>query len=178
MAIIPDRRALRRAYMRLMRHPGSPQRTGRGIAIGLMVAFVVPFTFHMVLALALAILLRGARFAAMLATWVVNPLTIPVLYPIQCYVGGYLTGRPLSYTSVAKWFSDVFTDPSWSSFEAFGKGLLIPFFAGGLFFGIVASVAGYYATTAMIVRFRERRAARKGPPGLGGVARKEAHNRG
>lgn len=158
---IPNRKEIRKAYLRIIRHPGSPRRTGRGIAIGLFVAFLIPFTFHMLLALLLAFLLRGAKFAAACATWIINPLTIPLIYPLQCYVGGFLVGRPVSYQVVSHLVADVAREPSWNTFSAIGKGLLVPFFAGGLLFGGMAAIAGYHVSIFLVTRFRKRKAARK-----------------
>ena len=158
---LPDRKTVRQAYLRIMRHPGSPRRTGRGVAVGLFVAFIVPFTFHMALALALAVLFRGARFAAMCATWVNNPLTFSIIYPLQCYVGGYLIGRPLSYETVSSLVSEVVHSPSWHAFLAIGKEFVVPFFAGGVLFGSVAAVIGYHLSIYLLTRFRARKEERK-----------------
>ena len=163
---LPDRKTLRQAYWRVMRQPGSPARTGRGVASGLFVAFIVPFGLHMVLALGLAVLVRGARFAAACATWVTNPLTVPIIYPVQCYVGGYLVGRPLSYALVSRTVGEVLRQPSWHAVSAVGHVLALPFVAGGLLFGSVAALAGYWISVALQTRFRERRQARRARRGL------------
>lgn len=158
---IPDRKAVRQAYLRIMRHPGSPQRTGRGVAIGLFAAFIVPFMFHMAVALVLAFLLRGARFAAVVATWISNPLTFPVIYPVQCYVGGYLIGRPLSYETVCRVVGGMVKEPTWDAFAQMGLVFLVPFFAGGLLFGSIAAVAGYFLSIYLLTRFRARKESRR-----------------
>jgi hypothetical protein len=58
----------------------------RGVAVGLFVAVIIPF-MHTVIAAILAIPLRANVAVAAILTWVVNPLTIPLMY-----VGAYRIG--------------------------------------------------------------------------------------
>jgi uncharacterized protein (DUF2062 family) len=58
----------------------------RGVALGLFVAVIIPF-MHTVIAAILAIPARANVGVAALFTWVVNPLTIPLMY-----VGAYRIG--------------------------------------------------------------------------------------
>ena len=147
---------LLKLYLKLVRHPGTPESVGRGVAVGLFVAFIIP-AGHMLLAFALAVAVRGARGAALLATWVVNPLTIPVIYPVQCYLGSFIIGAPLSYTLIEKLVSAVHHNPSMKTAGALSGELLASFFAGGLLFGVTAASVGYFFTTEMVRRYQIRR---------------------
>ena len=156
-----SRQAVRKAYIRMMRHPGTPQRMGRGVAIGLFVAFAVPFGFHMVFALALAFLLRGARLAAVSVTWIINPLTMAIVYPVQCCLGGYMLGRPFSYGAVMALFDDALRGPSWGALAEIGRDMLVYCCVGGGLLGLVVAWIGYHATVIAIVRYRKRKEMRK-----------------
>jgi uncharacterized protein (DUF2062 family) len=139
-----------------MRHPGSPESIGRGVSAGIFSAFIVP-AGHMLLAFPLAMLVRGARGAAVLATWIVNPLTIPVVYPVQCYLGSFIIGKPLSYALIKELVLDVHHNPSMQTAGALGGELIFSFFAGGLLLGSLLAVIGYFCTIEMVQRHRERR---------------------
>ncbi len=143
-------------YLRLMRHPGTPESVGRGVAAGIFSAFIIP-AGHMLLAFLLAMLVRGARGAAVLSTWIVNPLTISVLYPVQCYLGSYLIGDPLSYTLIKRLVMDFVDNLSWETAWALGGELMASFLAGGLLLGSAFAVIGYFCTTEMVLRYRKRR---------------------
>ena len=147
-------------FLRLTRQPDTPERVGRGVASGLFAAFVIPVG-HMPLAFLLAMLIRGTRSAALLATWVINPLTLSVVYPVQCYLGSFIIGDLLSYPEIKQLVSDVMVEPSWGSFCALGDELIVSFFAGGLFLGIVVSIIGYFLTTKLVRVYRARKIKRK-----------------
>lgn len=143
-----------------MRHPGTPESIGRGVAAGFFSAFIIP-AFHMPLAFLLAMLVRGAKGAALLATWIVNPLTISVVYPVQCYLGSFIIGDLLSYPEIKQLVLDALAHPSWSAMWELGGELIFSFFAGGLILGTAVALIGYFLTTVMVRRYRARRNERK-----------------
>ncbi|NOU36539.1 MAG: DUF2062 domain-containing protein [Kiritimatiellaceae bacterium] len=147
-------------YLRLMRHPGTPESVGRGVASGLFSAFITPIG-QMPLALLLALLFRGAKGSALLATWVTNPLNMPVVYPVQCYLGSFIIGNPLSYELIKRMVLDALHNPSMKTAWALGGELVACFLAGGILFGLLSAVPGYFLTTEMARRYRARRAGRK-----------------
>jgi len=151
-----DKKARVQGYVRLMNHPGTPQYVARGVAIGLFCAFVVPL-FQMALAFLLALRLKGARFSAILFTWVSNPFTIPFIYPLQCFVGSYLLGHPLSYHRVSLLLSDLIRDHSLEVFLNLEKELLCSFFLGGFVLGLLIALVGYFIFLGIILRFKRDR---------------------
>ncbi|MEI8206506.1 MAG: DUF2062 domain-containing protein [Kiritimatiellales bacterium] len=142
--------------MQLMRHPGTPESVGRGVAVGLFSAFIIP-AGHMLLAFPLAMLVRGARVSAVLSTWIINPLTLSVAYPVQCYLGSFVIGKPLSYALIKKLVLDAIQTPSMETAGALSRELIASFFAGGLVLGAAAAVIGYFFTTEMARRYQTRR---------------------
>jgi len=147
-------------YLKLMRHPGTPESVGRGVAAGFCSAFILPVG-HMVAAFFLAMLVRGARGAAVLSTWIINPLTIPFIWPVQCYLGSFIIGKPLSFELIKRLVSDAIHQRSVAAAGELSGRLLASFFAGGVLLGTVAAAAGYFFTTKLVKRHRERHAERK-----------------
>jgi uncharacterized protein len=143
-------------FLHLMRHPGTPESVGRGVAVGLFSAFIIP-AGHMPLAFLLAMLVRGARCSAVLSTCIINPLTLSVVYPVQCYLGSFMIGNPLSYALIKKLVLDAIHTPSTETAGALSRELIASFFAGGLVLGTVAAVTGYFLTTGMARRYQTRR---------------------
>lgn len=143
-----------------MRNPGTPESVGRGVAAGLFSAFIIP-AGHMLLAFPLAMLVRGARGAALLATWVVNPLTVSVIYPAQCYLGSFIIGDLLSYPEIKKLVLDAMTNPSLKTAGTLGGELIVSFVVGGILLGALAAIPGYFCTIVMVQRYRARRIRRK-----------------
>jgi hypothetical protein len=147
-------------FLRLMRHPGTPESVGRGVAAGFFTALLLPGG-HMVAAFLLAILVRGARGTAVLATWITNPFTIPFIWPAQCYLGSFLIGRPLSHKLIERLLWDAVHTPSMKTVGDLSSELIASFFAGGALLGIIVAVIGYFCTTVMVRRHRARLAGRK-----------------
>ena len=156
-----DKRFVKYVYLRVMKHSGSPEYIARGVAIGFFTAFFIPFSLQMLIAFPLSLLFRAARIPALLCTWISNPLTIPFLYPFQCYVGSYLIQRPLSYAAVKELLGSIINEPSWSSFITLGREVLATFLVGGFMFGTIAAIFGYYSSIHLIIRHRKKKAARR-----------------
>jgi uncharacterized protein len=152
-----NKKSFMQAYLRLMRHSGTPESVGRGVAIGLFVAFIIPFSLQMLIAFPLALLFRAARFPALLFCWVSNPLTIPFLYPLQCYVGSFLLGNALSYSYTKNLLSGFIQEPSIKGLLRLGIELAFAFLVGGLLFGAIAAVIGYFTSIKLINNYRHAR---------------------
>ena len=147
-------------FLRMMRHPGTPESVGRGVAAGFFTAMLLPGG-HMVAAFLLAMLMRGARGTAVLATWITNPFTIPFIWPAQCYLGSFLIGQPLSHELIEHLLWNAVHTPSKETFMALGGELLASFFAGGAVIGAIIAVIGYFVTIVLVRRHRVRLANRK-----------------
>src|SRR4051812_48639281 len=62
-----------------------------GLAAGLFVAFI-PTLGQMLLAAALAILVRGNLVIAVIAVWITNPLTAPPILYVSYRLGAWMLG--------------------------------------------------------------------------------------
>lgn len=147
-------------FLRMMRHPGTPESIGRGVATGFFTALLFPGG-HMAVAFLLAIPLRGARGTAALATWIINPFTIPVIWPLQCYVGSCLIGRPLSHKLIEHMLWNAVHTPSMQTLGELSKEMIASFLAGGALLGTGLALIGYFGTVFLVRRHRTRLAERK-----------------
>lgn len=126
-----------------------------GIAVGLFVA-CMPIPGQMVLALILAIGLRGNLALALLATWVSNPLTYAPLYYFGYKLGCSLTASPDTITTM---------DWSWSHIAGNLGAIYKPLFTGCLVMGIsLACVAHTLIQIIWRIRIRIRWARRRKRP--------------
>jgi uncharacterized protein (DUF2062 family) len=154
-------KAFKYAYLKVVRHRGTPESIGRGVAIGCFTAFFIPFSLQMPVAFILSVRLHAARVAAILFTWVSNPLTIPFIYPLQCYIGGRIVGIPMTYSGVKEQISAIAETPSVKPLATLGSELLISFLVGGFLFGSIAAILGYYITVPWIRLKRKMREERQ-----------------
>lgn len=156
-----SKKNIRQTYIRLMSHKGSPESVGRGAAIGLFTGFAVPFSFQMLAAFPLAILFKAAKLPSLVFTWVSNPLTIPFIYPLQCYVGSVLIGGRFSYAALRETSATLIATPTVLNLLSFGGEIILSFCVGGIIFGSISAMIGYFVIVYWVRRYRENRKNRR-----------------
>lgn len=166
-------RAARYLRHRLHRLPDTPHKIARGVFAGVFAVFTPFFGLHFVIAFLLAKLMRGNVIAALLATFVGNPLTYVPIGVISMKTGHFLLGTEFDHhherSFVGKFFDAgddfwrnflaLFTDQSanWDAIIRFSHEVFVPYLVGGILPGIVAGIAAYYVTLPMIAAYQARR---------------------
>ena len=144
--------ALRRAAHRLLSLHGTPHGVALGFTLGLGLSLLpIPFV-GMLLALALAPVLRASPAATYLGTMIVNPFTGPVIYFSELWLGASLLG---------------ITAPRWHEARRLGadewwallRELLPAFALGAGLLAVGISVTVYPVLRALVRRY-QRRASR------------------
>ncbi|MCV6597413.1 MAG: DUF2062 domain-containing protein [Mangrovicoccus sp.] len=159
---------------RLRRLPDPPQRIARGIAAGVFITFTPFFGLHFLLGAALALLVRGNVFAAMLATFVGNPITFPLIATLSLRIGNTLLHRgteALPRISPLEAFSQAFgelwwnlasiwrdTQPHWEQLAGFFKTVFLPYLVGGVIPGLIGAFLAYALSKPLIEAYQRRRA--------------------
>jgi len=129
---------------KLIRSKDSPQKIARGFAIGVFWGIMPTFGFAIVFSLPTAILLKGNKFAAVVGTFVANPLTAPFFYPFE-----YKIGQLILRTDPLPFSWEFF---SLKSLLSLGKSFLI----GGVIFAIGMALLTYILVSQIIARYRSR----------------------
>jgi uncharacterized protein (DUF2062 family) len=169
-------RAFQYVKHRLRRLPGTPEQIARGIFAGAFTVFTPLFGFHFFLAALLAWIMRGSILAALLATFIGNPLTYVPIAVISLQTGHFLLGtRPrgevdesvfakMSGAAGDLWhnFVAIFTPAraDWHELEIFYRDVFYPWLVGGLIPGVVCGLVCYYLSVPVIRAYQKRRAAR------------------
>ena len=92
-----------------------------------------------------------------LFTMPVNPYTATFLYPFQCWMGAKLLGQNIRMKVIHADFAKFFSDPSWMALRDLSSDVLIPMLLGGLIFGVITAVFGYFSSLGMVQRYRKRK---------------------
>ncbi len=132
-------------------------------AVGIFVAFV-PVPFQMVLAAALAILVRVNLPISVALVWLTNPVTMPPIY-FFCYKAGtWVLGTPtreLAFQVSYEWFM-----------QEIGA-IWQPFLLGSFLVGTVAAIGGYFVIRGLwrlrIVRHWQRKRDERSSRETGGT---------
>ncbi|MEZ5913664.1 MAG: DUF2062 domain-containing protein [Paracoccaceae bacterium] len=166
------RRAASYVTHRLRRLPDKPHRIARGIFAGIVVSFTPFFGLHFATAVLLAAVMRGNMLAALLATFVDNPITFPFIALFSVELGHWMLGleretsalriaADFGYAGAEIWanIKAVFTDDvaHWSRLSLFFSDVFLPYLVGGLAPGIVLGAVGYYLSLPVIGAYQKRR---------------------
>ena len=161
---------------RLRRLPDPPHRVARGVFAGVLVSFTPLFGIHLLFGAALAWVIRGSVFAALLATFVGNPLTFPLIGAMAIEIGYWILdiegGMSVSHVLAA--FSGAWLDlwdnlravftaapTNWNRLDDFFQSVFLPYLVGGLGPGILAGLAGYWLTLPIVTAYHHRRDRRR-----------------
>lgn len=160
---------------RLRRLPDPPHRIARGIAAGVFVSFTPFFGFHFLAAAIVAFVIQGNILAALMATFVGNPLTFPFIAAASLEMGQWMLGlhdtiplhrvfRAFGQASSELWnnLMTIFTGdiPHWSRLERFWDNVFFPYMVGGIIPGIVAGGIGYVLALPAVKAYQARRVKR------------------
>ncbi len=167
------RRAAQYVTHRLRRLPDEPHRIARGIFAGVFVSFTPFFGFHFLSAALLGWVMRGNIIAALLATFVGNPLTTPVIAITSVELGHRILGidAPMDVMSIIAAFTNagaelwdnaraLFTSDvtHWENLAAFFGTIFWPYLVGGLLPGLVVGLAFYWAAIPVVRAYQKIRA--------------------
>ncbi len=158
------RRLFRYYYNKAVREKGTPEYIARGWAIGMFVGFAVPFGLQLVISVPLSFLMKGSKLGSMLGTLATNHFTIFIIYPFQCWIGSYLIGHPLSFSTIRSRLELVIQNQDYETLFGLGKELIAAFFIGGFLLAFITTPICYYAVKKMVIQYRlnkERRRLKK-----------------
>ncbi len=150
-------------YAKIVREKASPEYIARGWAIGMFFGCFSPFGMQLIFSIPTAFVLKGSKIGAALGTLLTNHITIFFIYPMQCYVGNHLLGGDLTYAAVKTAMDNVLREQSYEALLKIGEELVAAFFLGGALLTAIMTPLTYYGVKFLVVRYRERKAARLRP---------------
>lgn len=169
-------RAAQYVQHRMRRLPGTPEQIARGVFAGAVTVFTPFFGLHFVIAALLARVMRGSIIAALLATFIGNPLTYVPIAIISLNLGHFMLGsRPTVGVNDSLFyrfggagrdlwhnFKAMFTDETahWGELHVFWDTVVWPWTVGGIIPGLICGLVCYYLTVPVIRAYQKARAAR------------------
>lgn len=169
-------RAIKYFWHRLRRLPDPPHRVARGVFAGTFVNFPPIFGFQLLAAAGLAWALRGNILAALLGTFLSNPITTPIIAIVSLKLGHWMLGTPDggSLTSVFAAFAGagaelwhnvvaLFTPQvaHWDGLLEFWRTIYLPYLVGSILPGLLASFALAWATVPLVHAYQTLRKRRR-----------------
>ena len=152
-------RLCRKYYLHLLRSKGSPHSIALGVGIGIFSGLVVPLG-QIFLAIILAFVFKGNKILAIAMTFITNPYTTPIIYPVLCYTGSKIIGGGLSFYQIKSAMEDVLLSFSWGELLVLGHILIISYLIGGAVIGGFLGVISYFVSLKIVIRHRNKRTKR------------------
>lgn len=146
------RRTLKRAYVRVVRAPGDPADVALGMAVGVFVS-LIPVA-QTAIALGLTGVVRRitgrktSYVAAVLGTWLTNPITAPPLYAVSLFIGRPVALFLLATPLLDRWNHAVIAET------------VISILAGAFLFGLPLAIASFEITRRGVASYQARRIAK------------------
>jgi uncharacterized protein (DUF2062 family) len=167
LKLVPLRKRLNYYWRRILRLRATPHEVALGCAAGVFAACTPFLGFQMALAGAIAFLLRVSIPAALLGTFIGNPLSWPAIWSASYVAGVWVLGDDPAdaaehFVQSANKLSATLMAPSRSLDSAVVSlsPIVEPLVIGGLLVGLIAAVFSYYPTRQAVRVFQKRRRAR------------------
>jgi uncharacterized protein (DUF2062 family) len=169
------RRAVRYALHRMRRLPDPPHRIARGVFVGTFVNFPPLYGVQVLSALGLTWLMRGNYLAAVLFTFLSNPITTPFIAMLSIELGHWMLGieAPLDFVTVYAAFTEagaqlwfnftaLFTEDQahWDKLEGFFWFIFWPYLIGSIIPGLIAAGIAYYLALPAVHAYQKLRKKR------------------
>lgn len=143
-------RLFRYAYLRLVRVNATPERIGRGTALGMFLGVFPTFGLGPPLATLGAGMVGANRAAALLSSFICGPLT-PFTWTAALFAGNALVAE--------EWRIARELIASGSKIEIMQR-FFATFMIGNVAIGLALAIAGYFAAWWLAHRYRQRKFAR------------------
>ncbi len=137
-----------RVYRYVRTLNGNPQNLARGLAVGVFAGSFPFFGIQSLIGILLAIIFRGSKVAAVMGTWISNPLTYIPIFIFNFRVGKLLLGveslssRQINYESLQAW-------------RELGFAFTIVLLVGCLVVGTVLAIISYFAGLSFFKRIQK-----------------------
>lgn len=162
-------------WHRLRRLPDPPHRIARGVFAGTFVNFPPILGIQMLSAAGLAWVMRGNIIAALLATFLSNPVTTPIIAWVSLETGYWMLGMDghVNLAGVYDAFvgatSDLWNNvlaifgpgkTHWGGLLQFWKQIYLPYMVGSILPGIATSLVFYWLTIPVLTAYQALRRRR------------------
>ncbi len=154
-------------WRRLLRVSATPHEVALGCAAGIFAACTPFLGFQTIIAVALAFFLRVSVTAALVGTFVGNPLSWPAIWSASYIAGAWMLGHDPAaaashFAHNATALGATLSGPGHHSLDAAMVNLAPigqPLLLGGLLIGLLAAGGSYYPMRRAVGVFQKRRAA-------------------
>ncbi|MBF2056801.1 MAG: DUF2062 domain-containing protein [Cyanobacterium sp. T60_A2020_053] len=134
--------------LRLKRLREKPEAIARGFAVGVFSGSFPFFGLQMIIAILLAILFKGNKITAVMATWISNPFTYVPIFFLNFQLGKVILNLFFSFNSL-----DGFSVESWQNLADAGVEVTMTLLFGCTISGLILSFLTYYFSLIFLKKY-------------------------
>jgi len=138
-------------YLRVLRQTDSPETIAFGAAIGVAAGILPTFGLGALLAVGISHIAKANKIAAVLGSFIMNPVTTPLFWTLSSAVGGLIFWKDLATITSAVNEQEVYSSVRWA---------LVVFLTGNVIVSITFAFASYFVVKRMVIKHRVRKLAR------------------
>ena len=134
-------------FLKFIRIKGDPHDLALGMAVGIFAAMLPIIPFHIVLAVALALVLRVSKITALIGVFACNPFTFYLLYFFNYRIGAFILNlrednrgfSSIMSMETSEWTMNTILRIAHASWD-----IIAAFVVGGLIMGVAAAILSYF----------------------------------
>ncbi len=152
-------KAIKLAFYWLVKIEGDPRSIALGFALGIFIGMTPTMGFQMPIAVFFAIPFGLNKISSAAGVWITNPVSAPIIYPINYLVGVKLFSIDIS--------GEMFVDLSLKSLKSLlleTPDIFLAATLGGIVLGTPIAIAGYYIVYAGVKKYQRRTRKKKFSP--------------
>jgi uncharacterized protein len=143
---------LKQIYHRFIKLKEEPRQIALGFSLRMLIGMTPFFGVHILSALVIASFLGWSKISALIGVNITNVLTIPIIYPLNYWVGATVIGTSQPF----KWPD---SEGATAIYELIKQSpmVLMNLFVGGLVLCIPLAVGGYFFAMRAVCLYRSKR---------------------
>ena len=145
-------RRLKLIYLQMLRINDPPEQIARGAAIGVCMGILPTFGAGIVLSFVIALALKGNKAAAVLGSFIMNPVTSAFFWSASILLGSVITGQRYEDIVMVIKENGILRGAGWT---------YAVFMAGNVIVTGVFTVGAYFLVRWGVARYRRRKAQRR-----------------
>ena len=146
-------------YLRLIRQGGTPHKLALSVGIGMFFGFFIPVG-QMGLAVLFAWVFKVNKVVSAACCWVTNPVTIPVLFPLNVLLGSFFISSEVDLVAELNKITDMSFWLGVKAFAALGGEAILCFLVGGGIIGAVLGMISYFSVYNLVKKHNDKKKMR------------------
>ncbi|MBI5643697.1 MAG: DUF2062 domain-containing protein [Deltaproteobacteria bacterium] len=139
-------------YLKILRLDDPPERIARGAAIGVLMGVLPTFGAGGFLSIGFAFIFKANKAAAVIGSFIVNPLTAPFFWTLSIAIGSVIMGEDRA---------SIITMIRSEGFLKAGGWAYLVYMAGNVVISALCTAGAYFAVKRAIIRHRKHKEAKR-----------------